>query len=426
MQELKDVEEFCRQHVKLFLYGNGDIQIKVKEVLEKKGFTFAGIIVSKTRYKQGRNCFTIKEIAGEIHRNNNIGIVIPLSDRHIGEVLGLLYEQEIKPDQFIWISNYVKYHMLPVTEKKHGTELRTLNRFLKLYDDVTNLCREGQYNLFCHRHLGDTLVLMGLKTIFEQTYNASLHYIIPNNQEPITKLYSVTDYSLIDYDSYFDDCFDDNDSDRDRDIYRRDICESIFSSLPQMSIPFVASTPVNWVADKSRQIVSFKDDWARRLGFEAGRLAVPEIPDSISEVLKEKISKIDKPENMVLMLPETATLPMLPMDFWVNLAKEKSREGYTVITNAINEKNIIPGTICLDLSLEELLVLGKKCHSIYSMRSGVCDCLVERGHDLHVFYGDHPNAELFFLDKCFVIEDKVDEITDTDRAMKGMSSNGSK
>ena len=108
---------------------------------------------------------------------------------------------------------------------------------------------------------------------------------------------------------------------------------------------------------------------------------------TISESLQHKLNNLGvNLDKTVLILPEARSDALLKKEFWQALTKEINKKGFIVIENIINEKNHVEGCLNLNTSLEELCAIAINCHSVFSIRNGLCDILVNLGKKLHVFW----------------------------------------
>ena len=99
--------------------------------------------------------------------------------------------------------------------------------------------------------------------------------------------------------------------------------------------------------------------------------------------------------NKVAMIsPEAVSVPALPQYFWEELVEKLNQDGLQVICNVMNPENTVSGTHYISMSSSDAVALSMECNSVYSVRSGLCDLIFERGADLHVY---HPLHKTFFL-----------------------------
>lgn len=63
-----------------------------------------------------------------------------------------------------------------------------------------------------------------------------------------------------------------------------------------------------------------------------------------------------------------------------------SDAGYVILENIMDKNNHIHGALNFDLSLADLIAIGMRCNSIFSLRSGLCDIFACRGEKLYVLW----------------------------------------
>lgn len=95
----------------------------------------------------------------------------------------------------------------------------------------------------------------------------------------------------------------------------------------------------------------------------------------------EKIRNLNKkyhliPGKTVLLAPYANSLNMLPMEFWIKLAKKLNNLGYRVCTNSFGkDEPIIEGTCGLALEYNDLIAFLEQAGAVISLRSGLSDCI---------------------------------------------------
>lgn len=107
--------------------------------------------------------------------------------------------------------------------------------------------------------------------------------------------------------------------------------------------------------------------------------------------LEEKIGKIVGEfsfDSLVLVIPEASSFIVARKDYWNEIIKEYQRQGLTVITSVVDEKNRIKGIENISLTLNELILLCLLAKKVIAMRSGICDIVWQRGNDLVAVYPD--------------------------------------
>ncbi len=287
-------------------------------------------------------------------------------------------------------------------------EKPTIDQFYPYYGYIKSKCKTGQYNLFLHRHLGDSLVLLGLKNAFEEKYKKPIHYLIQKSQKVLPWMYHIENYTLVDFDLLKNSSVDIKCSAYELDKHIENLCERLFPAVPQLDMPFIAA-PATWIRRTSGW-KNFVDGWAKMLGLSADKILPPIRYPEISDELKTKLNKIDNVSNIVLFAPEAQTFNWTNVRIWDDLADQLIEEGHTIIANITTEGNFIPRTHTLEMSVSDVIALGYHCHSVYSLRSGLCDCLSGKQNKLFVYYTSDIGINYFSLNSCYQLNVPVNEI----------------
>jgi hypothetical protein len=141
---------------------------------------------------------------------------------------------------------------------------------------------------------------------------------------------------------------------------------------------------------------------------ESEELFLPEVYPEIEIDLRKRCERIAPISEMIIFSPEATSMLGPPNDFWERKAKLFRKEGLTVISNVINPNNTISWTKYINLTVNELVAIALKCHSFYSVRSGICDLLFSMRKRLHVFYPSHSALFLYSLNDMFGLTE-IDE-----------------
>lgn len=262
------------------------------------------------------------------------------------------------------------------------------------YDKIKNICKDNEYNLVLTYHMGDIFFTAAHYKQFENIYNHKLHFIVRPSQEIILKLLNITNYTVCDFDSYIDPFISDKVEDKITYGYvKMMICETVLNTTPIIREPFVISIKNNYYLEKmlnkhNNYPINFFQEWGLCLGFDnkARKFnTILNIPD-ISKDLKEKLSTISAIDKIVLFAPETRSDTMFDVSFWNNLASIITKEGYSIVVNTTNRTFNINNAVKVDMCFSDLVALGYQCHSVFSIRSGLCDILYKKGKNLYVFY----------------------------------------
>lgn len=288
---------------------------------------------------------------------------------------------------------------------------------IPFYREVNKLCKQGEYNLVLHKHLGDVVYAIGLKDEFERVYGKKLHFIVRPQHEFLMKIYGITNYSVYDLDKLiknnlsFKNLYFHNTKPARQDVDKleNEMFQSLFSCVPILSIPFVSENPIN-------NFFTFPYFWAYRWGYNLGinenfKFPLPKNKLPIQPKLRKKINKIAPLDKIVLFAPEASTATELAPEFWNIIADKVHTKGYKIIVNSKKYKiNHGISAFDLGLSLEDVVALGLNCAYVFSLRSGLCDALVGAGEGLYAFYPAMLKREMNSLTFPFAQETKVNEI----------------
>lgn len=123
-----------------------------------------------------------------------------------------------------------------------------------------------------------------------------------------------------------------------------------------------------WYCDTDKNMISF---YKRKI-LKIPKSAEPEkmiLPDTGKDRAFQK-------EKAVVLMPCAATVPLLSIDFWNELADRIRLQGYTVYTNVKdNTEAPIYGTHPLSESIADTAAICSHVHAVIALRSGMCDVL---------------------------------------------------
>lgn len=314
----------------------------------------------------------------------------------------------------IWLRPTQNYFRYPnSTSLKEQFKLTT-----NFVSEIESLCKPNAYNIVASKHLGDVFYFLGLKKIFEERFGESIHYILQPQHEFLAKLWGIDSYSvfqigkLVKNNKAFITAFFDNPSPNSIDLDSRlenPYLMAAFSSIPQKGKPFLLENIYN-------NFNEYPYYWCFRgassLGIEEEfRFPIPagEIP--VSQKTKGVVQSLGGLEKIILIAPEAATAIGIPPEWWQCICNQLIQKGYTLIVNSkrIKIQNAI-STYDLNLSLEDVVSIGLKCHAIFSLRSGLSDVLVSAGSRLFVINPAMLRREQHSLDFPFEEATGVNEI----------------
>lgn len=397
--------DFCKKHSAIYVFGANKFQRILNEYLISNQIIPKGYALSDDRYKDMENTFRISQVKErESENGKEVGFIISALDSSYNVILRNIINAGYSIESIYILSQQEKKSVwkeieIIKSERRESKDV-SIEMFYEFYLYIESKCKKNNYNLFLHRHLGDSLVLIALKEQFENKYGKPLHYLIQKEQEVIAHMYGVTNYTVIDLKklTYGIDL-----STLDKaevDAIGENLCERIFTAIPQLDYPFIAA-PTFLIQEKCGW-KNFVDGWAKMIGISAEKVAVPQYIPTYTEDGWMKVKKLGcKEEDIILLAPEAQTFTGIPKRFWQELIDRKLAEGKKVVLNSVYEDKKFMGVDNLRLSINDLIVLGYRCGEVYSLRSGLCDCLSAKGDKLHVYYTPDMNFNYFSINNCF-------------------------
>lgn len=292
-------------------------------------------------------------------------------------------------------------------------ETEKLERF---YREIRKCCKEGEYNLFLHKHLGDVFYMVAMHKQFEAEYKRRLHYIVRPAHEFLMGMFGIKNYSIYDM-REFEGAVSTAEykymhSDPNKSHQFDMMCKDIFPSIPQLGRPFVADA-------EGCGFYQWDHYWSKLWAYNAGLdlntvyFPIPRRMVELREDIREKLSKdvTDSLNQIVLIAPESATAAELPVEVWDALAEKIYRKGYKIVVNSKRYK-LKHGISAFDLklTLQDVVALGQRCGYVFSMRTGLCDVLVGIGKRLYAIYPAMLKREYGSLTRAFEEPTGVNEI----------------
>lgn len=225
--------------------------------------------------------------------------------------------------------------------------------------------------------IGDTLLLCGLKKEIEKKINGKIYFIIKPSHKIILDMCNIKNFILLEKNQRFS-----LESEELKILSKK-------TPTPTKGQIYVAhyllhSQYKDIIQQQSnKKIFTFLDcyryffglDWDTTLSFPT---------NSYHTKIRCKID-LDL-RKTVLLIPEAHSVASIKREFWQDLAEHIKKKNLLPITSTTNEY-IIPGIKNIDMNLEELIALAMNCHSIYSIRNGLCD-LLNFKKNLWVIYPD--------------------------------------
>lgn len=391
------IGDFISRHNEIYIYGYGDAQKVFKEYYSNLGANIEGFIISDGREKKQNDVWCLGEI---LPKANEIGIIVAIQEKYYNDVIPQLLKKGFDISDIFLLDSIERNKIYVLYGKNEEYDIDDFANLKELYFEyarqIMKKCKADEYNMYCCRfELGDLVYVFRMKKQFEKKYNTRINYIITERQKVVAELCEVFDYIIVDKIKLPQT----NLSKERMRLLELQMFETIFMNMPCIGIPFVVPFMI-----RIRILLNentFCEHFSKWLGLGKCSIEAPK-KIGVSKKFSERLNKIAPINNIVLMAPEANSMPLLDMNGWIKLAEKLKNKGFKVVTNCIDEKNHIPGTIRLEMSLQELFELGYNCHSVYSLRSGLCDCLSGRDEGLYVIYWSEPQRDYVSLEKNFV------------------------
>lgn len=87
-----------------------------------------------------------------------------------------------------------------------------------------------------------------------------------------------------------------------------------------------------------------------------------------------------------ILAPEAFSSPVLSQSFWVKLSSQLCKKGWTPVTNTMDVRKVIPGTMIFDVPLQFLRASAELAGRVIAVRSGLCDLLSATEASMTVLY----------------------------------------
>lgn len=189
-------------------------------------------------------------------------------------------------------------------------------------------------------------------------------------------------------------------------------------TTPQIGKPYIAHPlyipSANTLMQKFYRLeVNFKELYALFLNVDVHAFELFRHVPQMSASFQKKIAQIAPLQKIILFSPTANSVPALPKALWENAAHKLTQQGFQIISNVLEESDCIPGTHFVPMTMQEVVALAYRCHSVYSVRSGLCDLLALSKNLLTVFYDQSSTLKMYGLKMLFHREKTVEEIVDT-------------
>lgn len=276
------------------------------------------------------------------------------------------------------------------------------------------LCKSDKYNIFLFMHLGDDFQRLGQLKEFEKEYG-KIHLIIQPNEIFFMDMFKFADYTIFDLNKWLKKNVPVSCKNKygEKEYFYHQLIENTISHYPQKEEPFIVFyNDKTWPEyEKQFGCIENMTSYAKAsLGiYNNTRMDVKNINyPNLSTELENKLEKIALLDKIVLFLPEARTDELLNKKIWNELSVRIRKLGFVIIENVTDKRNSVQDALDIDFSLSDLIALGKKCHAIFSLRSGLCDILSSRGKDLFVLWpkSRFESSESFFrFSSCYELDE---------------------
>ncbi len=387
--------EFIKKHSTTYIYGDTEKHFILKNYIESRGYIINGLVVSDSQKVTSADVVNLSKIAPN---NGTVGIVVAVLDKYYNEIVPNLINEGFKVDDIYFLPINERDTICTDFGKSAVKETYDIRLIKDAYADycqrIIGACEAESYYMYCvHFDLGDLVQVFQLKQEFEEKYKAKLLFFITDKQRVVADICNVTDYVVVEKIRV-----ENSNIDKSKMI-ELDILlfESFFMNIPLKGMPFVIPFGVKFRGMLNEKC--FANHFSGWLNLDIENVECPQVLP-ISDTLKKKIGNLDL-NKVVLIAPEANSMNMPQKNFWINLAEEEKRKGNIVITNAVNKDNLIPDTLDYNLTLRELFELAGNSKKVYSMRSGLCDCIAGMRGELNVYYWTQSDASYFGIRKNY-------------------------
>ena len=235
--------------------------------------------------------------------------------------------------------------------------------------------------------LGDTMILCGFKSELEKKYDCKIHFLIKASHKIVMDMYKVKDYAFVEMDKL--DLFLLGDATPQPEKGK------IFVAHPEYHKELLyLFNEINTSTGGAK--TQFIDWYKKFLGLkEKAKLTLPLWYPEISKRAKKIIQKISPVEKLNILIPEANSITIHNKALWKNIIKANKQFNSVTIVN--NKKNRIRGVKNLNLDLYDTVAVMLACHSVYAIRSGLCDLVANDISNMTVMYSNPYFKEVYTL-----------------------------
>lgn len=304
---------------------------------------------------------------------------------------------QIKFRLSLYTENYIKKAINIPESTKIRKKVRNIRKNRKAFLADGNVktdsivLKENQfscdtYYYLCNGGLGHTVILCGLKKALEEKWG-KICFLLQKEHEFIAKLYQIEDYILVNLDGVNTEILSDR--------YPYPEKGKIFVTHPFSHREAKKFYEPLYRLTSTEKYIPWLCEF---LGIEKNSsVCYPNCLPELSQKSREKVHKLGDLNQIVLFLPEALTVPEISERVWEKKAKKWTQKGYRVISCPQNREQTVKGSKFFDLSAEEIVYIGMKCHAVYSIRNGFCELLYSIGKRLHILYPSHSTHFIYSL-----------------------------
>lgn len=271
-----------------------------------------------------------------------------------------------------------------------------MEKLSKVFLNVNEKLDANKYYYYCCAGLGDTMITMGFKHAIEQQLNGEIIFILKESHAFIADMYQ--DSALI------------------INNFAKKKIERRLTRTPTLGHIYAAHPCLHPEMHKFFNPIYYQTSTLKFLPWfrkflniaEDSLMQAPKKYPDLSAQLLDRCQNIAPLNKIILISPEATSMQLFPTWFWEDIVKDLIKQGYQPVSNVINPVNTVAQSTFLKLSSSDAIALGMNCHSVYSVRSGLCDLLYDRGRNLHVYYPSHSSYFLYSLNDMFHRQD-IDE-----------------
>ena len=293
------------------------------------------------------------------------------------------------------------------------SEKRLFLAVKEIFDNLERRCDKTKFNLVLHRHLGDDFYCLASLKEFKKQWGEEPKVFLPRKHFFLAEFYSIQDFEEFDLKKELLKIREIQGlTSKQLDVLENQLANFFCLNFPIKEKLFVCS------GDNLFPFYEYRNYWCFRWGENLllgsnYKFSLPEILPILTEKAKETLLSqgIQNLSKAILIAPDAKTTEVFNSEFWQILSNEFTKNKFTVLVNS--DTLTLRGTTQLkstQFSLEEIVALALNCKYVFSIRSGLCDVLVNKKAYLYALYPACLRREYLGLTYPFKIDEKVNEI----------------